>query len=235
MVGNTVNAETNRFLRILEFTRAINLQVDTISSLNSILTTTKVSNVIRLRILGVGGECASSSEVSSIHGTVNIERSSFRSQSLENPSLTLCVVRRGGFAGSETVALTPLVGQRVSLVLKDEVVALGHVAADTLESVLEVQRVFFGLVAVGNAGDVFAAGAGAGPFDVAETAVHANEFAGGVGDGRVGSWKVGDAVVRLFQGLAGSRRRRRQVEGLTFSKSKALTRSDMCSRRHSLS
>lgn len=54
------------------------------------------------------------------------------------------------------------------------------------------------MVPVGDAGDVFAAGAGAGPFDVAETAVHADQFAGGVSDGCVGGGEVGDAVVWLF-------------------------------------
>lgn len=54
------------------------------------------------------------------------------------------------------------------------------------------------MVAVGDAGDVFAAGAGAGPFDVAEAAVHANQLAGGVGDGGVGGGEVGDAVIGLF-------------------------------------
>jgi hypothetical protein len=60
------------------------------------------------------------------------------------------------------------------------------------------------LITVRDAGDVFAAGAGASPFDIAEAAVHANQLAGGVGDGGVGGGEVGDAVIGLFLTLEGA-------------------------------
>lgn len=91
-----------------------------------------------------------------------------------------------------------VIGQGEAIVFIDEVVALSHVAAQTFESIFKIKRFFFYLLAIGNAGDVFAVRAGAGPFDVAETAVHADQFAGGVGHGSFRSGEVWDAVVRLF-------------------------------------
>lgn len=75
---------------------------------------------------------------------------------------------------------------------------LSQVAAYLLEAVLVIERILFGLVTVGNTGDVLGAGAGAGPFDFAETSVQAKEFTLGVRDGSVGGWEVGDAVVGLL-------------------------------------
>ncbi len=234
MVGNTVDVVWDRLRIEGEGSVRLDVQVLAVLLLHDVLAVADVGDVIVLSTALGDGEAGVLRNVLAVESAGDVESGAFLGQRVEDPALVLRLVSGGGLGGGEDLGAVAGVGEGIAVGLKDKVAALSQIAADALEAILEEEGLLFCLVSIGNASNVLVARAAASPCLGAEAVVQTDELALSVGERRLGLRKVRDAVVGLCSSLVSDwLNYDTGCKTLTFSKSKALRRLDMCSRRQS--